>query len=216
MGAGEPIILWTDYTRFLVALFAILTPFAALPMFVTLTEGASDRDRNRTAWTASLTVFLVLAAASLTGDIVLTLLGTSLASFRVGGGLVLLLMALAMLSAQVSSVQQTDAERVAAGHSRSVGVVPLGVPLLAGPGAISTVMLEGQRSLTVSHQALVGLSIAAACALLYLSLRAATPIGRTLGPIGLNIVNRLFGLLLAAIAVEMMAAGMRALFPGLS
>ncbi|MDX2104391.1 MAG: NAAT family transporter [Alphaproteobacteria bacterium] len=212
----EGVILYSDYTRFLVALFAILTPFAALPMFVTMTEGATDRERAATARTACLTVAVVLVSASLTGDIVLTLLGTSLASFRVGGGLVLLLMALAMLSAKVSPVQQTEAERDAANTGGSVGVVPLGVPLLAGPGAISTVMLEGQRSLSLQHQALVWLCIAVACFLLYLSLRAAAPIGRTLGPIGLNIVNRLFGLLLAAIAVEMMASGLRALLPGLS
>src|SRR3546814_6834417 len=101
----------SEYTRFLVALFAILTPFAAIPIFLTLTEGQSLRARSATARAAVVTVFSVLAVSALAGDLILRLVGTSLDSFRVGGGIVLLLMALSMLSAQVSTVQQTPEDR---------------------------------------------------------------------------------------------------------
>jgi multiple antibiotic resistance protein len=206
---------WPEYTRFLIALFAILTPFAAIPIYLGLTEGRSDAFRARTADTAALTVLCVLVFTAFAGDVVLRLVGTSLDSFRVGGGIVLLLMALSMLSAEVSRVQQTPGEKDEAEHRQAIGVVPLGVPLLAGPGSISAVIIQMQRGEGLAHQALITASIVVVCFLLWGSLRLAAPIGARLGRTGLNIVNRLFGLLLAAIAVEIIATGLRHLFPGL-
>ncbi len=206
----------TDYTRFIVALFAILAPFAAVPIFLSLTEGQSDAARRRTAATAAATVAGVLMFAAITGDFVLTLLGTSLDSFRVGGGLVLLIMALSMLSAKVSPVQRTEDEAGAALDRQSIGVVPLGLPLLAGPGSISNVIIEANRVPSVLHVIVICAGIALVAYSLYWALRLAVPIGDIFGKFGLNIVNRLFGLLLSAIAVELMASGLRSLFPGLN
>lgn len=206
----------SDYVRFLVSLFAILTPFAALPTFLTLTQGETPEQQRLTALTAARTVAGVLIAASLSGDAVLSVLGASIHSFRVGGGLVLVLMSLSMLSAKVSSVQQSAEEAVAVEDRTSSGVVPLGIPLLAGPGAISSVIVEGHRIASIWHQVGVITCIIVVAAALYWSLRLAVPIGEKLGRFGLNIINRLFGLLLAAIGVEMMAGGLRALFSGLN
>jgi multiple antibiotic resistance protein len=206
----------SDYVRFLVSLFAILTPFAALPTFLTLTQGETPEQQRLTALTAARTVAGVLIAASLSGDAVLSVLGASIHSFRVGGGLVLVLMSLSMLSAKVSSVQQSAEEAVAVEDRTSSGVVPLGIPLLAGPGAISSVIVEGHRIASIWHQVGVIVCIIVVAAALYWSLRLAVPIGEKLGRFGLNIINRLFGLLLAAIGVEMMAGGLRALFSGLN
>lgn len=206
----------SDYVRFLVSLFAILTPFAALPTFLTLTQGETPEQQRLTALTAARTVAGVLIAASLSGDAVLSVLGASIHSFRVGGGLVLVLMSLSMLSAKVSSVQQSAEEAVAVEDRTSSGVVPLGIPLLAGPGAISSVIVEGHRIASIWHQVGVIACIIVVAAALYWSLRLAVPIGERLGRFGLNIINRLFGLLLAAIGVEMMAGGLRALFSGLN
>ncbi|KJV10265.1 hypothetical protein VZ95_06105 [Elstera litoralis] len=206
----------SDYVRFLVSLFAILTPFAALPTFLTLTQGETPEQQRLTALTAARTVAGVLIAASLSGDAVLSVLGASIHSFRVGGGLVLVLMSLSMLSAKVSSVQQSAEEAVAVEDRTSSGVVPLGIPLLAGPGAISSVIVEGHRLGSIWHQLGVIVCIIVVAAALYWSLRLAVPIGEKLGRFGLNIINRLFGLLLAAIGVEMMAGGLRALFSGLN
>ncbi|WP_114395157.1 MarC family protein [Oleisolibacter albus] len=205
---------WPEYSRFLISLFAILTPFAAIPIFLGLTEGRSDRERAGIARSAALTVASVLIGSAFLGDAVLAVVGTSLNSFRVGGGIVLLLIALSLLNATVSPVKQTPAEAAEAEQRTAIGVVPLGMPLLAGPGSISAVIIEMQRGSGWEHAAIVVGSVALVCFGIYLALRLAVPIGRKLGQTGLNIMNRLFGLLLAAIAVEIIATGLRNLFPG--
>ena len=126
-----------------------------------------------------------------------------------------LLMALAMLRAQSDMLRTSPAEEAEAVDSRSVAVVPLAIPLLAGPGSISNVIIEMQRSDTRYHGLLVILVIALICLLLWLVLRMASAIGGFLGQTGLNIINRIFGLILAAIAVEIMAKGLKQLFPAL-
>lgn len=205
---------WSEYTRFTIALFAILTPFAAIPIFLGLTEGRPDAERNRIAASAALTVFSVLVGSALLGDAVLAVVGTSLDSFRVGGGIVLLLIALSMLNATVSAVKQTQGEADEAASRSAIGVVPLGLPLLAGPGSISAVIIEVQRGYGWEHMAVLIGCIALVCLAIWLALRLAVPIGNKMGQTGLNIMNRLFGLLLAAVAVEIIANGLRNLFPG--
>jgi multiple antibiotic resistance protein len=161
----------------------------------------------------TVTVFAVLASAALFGERLLRLMGASLPAFQVGGGLVLLLMALAMLNAQAGEIRQTRAEAEEAAEYS--GVVPLAVPLLAGPGAISTTIIAAQDA-GVAHIALLVVCIALVCALLWVTLRLAQRIGARMGKTGLNIATRLLGLLLAAIAIQTMAEGLRVLFPGLA
>lgn len=206
---------WTEYTRFITALFVILDPFAAVPMFLLLTKAYTEPERGRIANIAAVTVLMVLVIAALSGETLLNAMGTSLASFRVGGGIVLLLMALSMLQGQTDAVRTSPAEEAEAEDRQSIAVVPLAIPLMAGPGSISNVIIEMHRSTMHYHGLLVILSIAVVCLLLWLVLRMATSLGRMLGQIGLNIINRLFGLILAAIAVEIMANGLQQLFPAL-
>lgn len=207
---------WTEYTRFFTALFVILDPFAAVPIFLALTKTYSVQERGRIANISAVTVLLVLVVASLTGETLLQGMGTSLASFRIGGGIVLLLMALAMLSGQTGTVRSTPEEEAEAADKNAIAVVPLAIPLMAGPGSISTVIIQMQRSSTEYHGLLVIFSIFLVCLLLWLVLRMASTIGKALGPIGLNIINRLFGLILTAIAIEIMANGLKELFPVLA
>ena len=207
---------WTEYSRFFIALFVILDPFAAVPIFLALTKTYSANERNHIANLSAVTVLLVLVVAVLTGETLLQTMGTSLASFRVGGGIVLLLMALAMLNGQTGSVRTTPEEEAEAADRDAIAVVPLAIPLMAGPGSISTAIIQMQRSSTEYHGLLVIFTIILVCLLLWLVLRLATVIGKTLGQIGLNIINRLFGLILTAIAVEIMANGLRELFPVLA
>lgn len=206
---------WSEYTRFITALFVILDPFAAVPIFLILTKSYTSIEQKRIAGITALTVLIVLVLASLTGETLLQVMGTSLASFRVGGGIVLLLMALAMLQGQTDSVRSTPAEEAEAEDKRSIAVVPLAIPLLAGPGSISNVIIEMHRSDTTYHSLLVILCIVLVCLLLWIVLRMASRIGKMLGQIGINVINRLFGLILAAIAVEIMANGLIQLFPAL-
>lgn len=207
---------WTEYTRFFIALFVILDPFAAVPIFLALTNNYSAGERGRIANISAVTVLLVLVVASLSGEAILHTMGTTLASFRVGGGIVLLLMALAMLNGQTGSVRTTPEEEAEAGDRNAIAVVPLAIPLMAGPGSISTAIIQMQRSHTEYHGIIVIFTIVLVCILLWLVLRLASYIGKALGQIGLNIINRLFGLVLAAIAVEIMANGLRELFPVLA
>jgi multiple antibiotic resistance protein len=206
---------WTEYTRFVTALFVILNPFAAVPIYLVLTKAYTPHERKRIAKIAAFTVLCVLVIASLTGETLLQALGTSLPSFRVGGGIVILLMAFAMLRGQSDAVRTTPAEEAEAEDRHSIAVVPIAIPLLAGPGSISNVIIEMHRSEMDYHSLLVILSIVLVCLLLWLVLRMASSIGKMLGKIGLNIINRLFGLILAAIAVEIMANGLKQLFPAL-
>lgn len=207
---------WTEYTRFFIALFVILDPFAAVPIFLALTRSYSASERGRIANISALTVLLVLVVVALIGETLLQTMGTSLASFRVGGGIVLLLMAISMLNGQTGTVRTTPEEEAEAENRSAIAVVPLAIPLMAGPGSISTAIIQMQRSDTEFHGLLVILTIILVCVLLWLVLRLATIIGKALGQIGLNIINRLFGLILAAIAVEIMANGVKELFPALA
>lgn len=207
---------WSEYTRFFTALFVILDPFAAIPIFLSLTHHYSVHERNRAINMAAITVLLVLTASALFGDTILTGLGTSLPSFRVGGGIVLLIMALAMLRSDTGKILSAEQATLVSDMRENIAIVPIAIPLLAGPGSISTVIIQVHRPGPELHLLWVSLVICLMCLSLWLILRLATPIGRALGPMGLNILNRLLGLILCAIAVEIMANGLRDLFPGLA
>ena len=204
-----------EYLRFFVTLTAVLDPFLAVPIFLAVTASQSAPQRVALVRVVAITVFGVLAVSALLGETLLTLMGASLAAFRVGGGLVLLLMALAMLNAQVGGVRQSEAEAEELESGELKGVVPLAVPLLAGPGAISTTIIAAQHG-GAAHLAVIVGCIAAVSLLTWLVLRAGDAIGNWMGTTGLNIATRLLGLLLAALAIQTMAEGLRDLFPGLS
>jgi multiple antibiotic resistance protein len=203
-----------EYLRYAVTLMAVLDPFFAVPIFVSVTARRNSAERLALARVVTLTVFGVLAGSALFGDALLRLIGAGLPAFSVGGGLVLLLMALAMLNARAGGVRQSaeEAEELEAGEFS--GVVPLAVPLLAGPGAISTTIIAAQAR-GIAHLAAVVGCIAAVCGMLWLALRFAHRLAPRLGTTGLNIATRLLGLLLAAIAIQTMAEGLVQLFPGL-
>jgi multiple antibiotic resistance protein len=204
-----------EYLRFVVTLTAVVDPFLAVPFFLAFTAERSLAERMRLARVVALTVFIVLAVSVFVGQALLELIGASLPAFRVGGGLVLLLMALAMLNAQAGGVRQSKAEARELEEGELQGVVPLAMPLLAGPGAISTSIIAVERG-GLAHQAAVVACIAIVCLLTWLTLRAAHRIAARMGTTGLNVATRILGLLLAAMAVQTMAVGLRQLFPGLS
>jgi multiple antibiotic resistance protein len=204
-----------EYLRFLVTLTAVLDPFLAVPIFLTLTAWQDARSRKALVTAVALTVFAVLTVAALLGDNILRVVGASLAAFRVGGGLVLLLMALAMLNAQAGGVRQSKEEAAELESGDVSGVVPLAVPLLAGPGAISTTILAAEKGGAAHLGAILG-CIALVAAMTWIVLQAAHVIGARMGTTGLNVATRLLGLLLAALAIQTMAEGLRELFPGLT
>ncbi|HEY0879674.1 MAG TPA: MarC family protein [Zeimonas sp.] len=204
----------TDYLRFVITLIAVVDPFLAVPIFITVTASMRLEARTRLARAVVLTVFLVLALATFVGEALLALIGASLPSFRVGGGLVLLLMALAMLNAEAGAVRHSPAEAQELEQGDVGGVVPLAIPLLAGPGAISTTILAAEDGGFV-HRLVIVVCVSLICAIAGLVLSHAHRIASRMSLTSLNIATRILGLLLAAIAVQTMAEGLRELFPGL-
>ncbi|HYD55366.1 MAG TPA: MarC family protein [Burkholderiales bacterium] len=205
-----------EYVRFTVTLVAVLDPFLAVPIFLAFTASQDAAARRHLINAVTLTVFLVLLGAALFGEVLLSLIGASLPAFTAGGGVVLLLMALAMLNAEAGKVRQNPAEAEEMESRDLSGVVPLAVPLLAGPGAISTTIIAAQRDAGAAHTAGLVACILLVCVLLWIVLRLAQRIGQRMSMSALNVATRLFGLLLAAIAIEMMATGAKALLPGLA
>ena len=206
---------YQEYLRFVVTLTAVLDPFLAVPIFLSVTALSDKTAHKRLADAVTLTVFLVLAGAAIFGEALLKFLGASLPAFQVGGGLVLLLMALAMLNAKVGEMRQTRAEAEELEAGEVSGVVPLAVPLLAGPGAISTTIIAAQAG-GLAHALALIVCVGLLCVLLWALLRAAHAVGRRLSTTALNVATRLLGLILAAIAIETMADGLKRLFPGLA
>ena len=203
------------YLQFVITLTAVLDPFIAVPIFVGVTATRDAKARLRLARAITLTVFAVLAGAAVFGEGLLRITGASLPAFQAGGGLVLLLMALAMLNAEAGALRQTPEEVQELEAGAHSGVVPLAVPLLAGPGAISTTIIASQPGGLAHHLALIA-CIALVCAFLWWMLRVAHAVAPRMGTTGLNIATRLLGLLLAAIAIQTMAEGFKVLFPGLA
>ncbi len=206
---------WTDYMKFLVGLAAIVNPIGAVPIFINLTAGQGAAERRRTGLMAAAASAAVLLVALVAGQALLAFFGISIASFRVGGGILLLLMAISMLHAHVSPARQTAEEAVDSAERSTLAVVPLGMPLLAGPGAISTVILYAQRGHGPSHYLVLVGAIAVIFLLVWACLRAAEFLAGLLGRTGINVVTRIMGLILAAISVEFMTTGLRELLPGL-
>lgn len=205
----------TEYLRFFVTLTAVVDPFLAVPFFLQFTVANNAAQRARLARVIALTVFVVLACATFVGESLLGWIGASLPAFRVGGGLVLLLMALAMLNAQVGGVRQSKAEADELESKDVSGIVPLAFPLLAGPGAISTSIIAVERG-GLAHQLAVIGCIGLVCLVSWVVLSRAHAIAERLSVSGLNIATRILGLLLAAMAVQTMAEGLKELFPGLA
>ncbi len=206
---------WGEYIKYFAGLLAIVNPIGSIPVFISLTADQSRRQRRRSAAVASASVVAVLFVSLITGEAVLNFFSISVDSFRVGGGILILLIAISMLHAQMSPAKQTEEEIEDAAAKDSVAVVPLGIPLLAGPGAISTVILYAHRDAGWEHYLILTGEIVLVAAIVWLALRAAPTLAGMLGRTGINVITRLMGLIMAAIGVEFMTNGLKQLLPGL-
>ena len=204
---------WPVYLKIFTALLAIVDPIGSVPVFISLTSNQQKAERYRTASIAAITMAAVLIGACLLGNSALRLFGVSISSFRVGGGILLLLVAVAMFHAERS--RQTPEEAIEAGERGGLAVVPLAIPLLSGPGAISTMIIYSAQGQGPAHTAILIAGSLLLGLIVWVSLRLAVPIGSRLGRTGINIVTRLMSLLLAAIAVEFIVGGLGELLPGL-
>ena len=200
------------YVRFsllaLSSIFFLVDPFAALPTFLAITEGADPVRRRRVAGKGALTALIVLGTFAFTGEAIFRLFGITLPAFELAGGIILLLIGLDMLQAKRSATQEAAGDTVAAAQKEDAGIVPLGVPMLAGPGAITSVMvLVGQVQRPWQMGAIL-ISIALTALICYLVLGHSSLVVRVLGETGIRILVRVMGLLLVALAAQYFVNGL--------
>jgi multiple antibiotic resistance protein len=192
------------------SIFFLVDPFAAIPSFLAITHSADPRRRKRMARKGAITCFIVLTSFAVGGQLIFRLFGITLAAFEIAGGLILLLIGLDMLEARRSATQETlgDAEEAAA--KEDAGIVPLGVPMLAGPGAISSVMVLVGQAPSLWHWemgAILG-SIAVTALVSYWVLAGAGRVRQVMGETGIRILIRVMGLLLVALAMQLFINGL--------
>ena len=206
-----------DILKPLIALLAIVNPIGVIPFYIHFTRGFTREQRRRTIHVAAISAFVVIAVSALAGLRIIEFFGISLASFQVGGGMLLLVSSLQMLNAQPAESRGGDlvegSDKVDAGDS--IAIVPLTIPLLTGPATISTMVIYAEKTrhwwqlaILVGYGVVIALSV-------WIAFSLSGRIARVLGKTGINVMTRLMGLILAALAVEVMSDGLVKLFPGL-
>ena len=207
-----------DLLKPLIALLAIVNPIGAVPFFIHFTQAFTPEQRRETIRISAFTAFVVIAVSAVAGLKVIEFFGITLASFQVGGGTLLLISSLAMLNAQPAESKPSDvteaSEKLDAGAS--IAVVPLTIPLLTGPATISTMVIYAEKT---THLWQIGVLVGYGVVIgvvTYLAFTASGRIAKVLGRTGINVMTRLMGLILAAMAVELLADGLTKLFPVLA
>ncbi len=203
-----------DFLNIFVPLFIIVDPIGCVPLFLGLTEDLPERKKRELAAKASLVAAGVMAAFALLGDRILFYFNVSVASFRVAGGFILFLIALQMIQAETRATKTRPEEEEESRLKEDIAVVPLGVPILAGPGAITTILVltAGEKNFSVRLEVILAAVLVSF--LTFIVFYHAARISRFLGRTGTNLFVRLTGLILAVISVEYMAKGLGELFPG--
>lgn len=206
---------FTEYTKIFISLFAILDPIGIIPIIIMFTAEMTPERRAHAGRLASLAVCAILLVSLLIGQPLLAFFGISINSFRVAGGILLLLMAIKMLLGTFYERNPDAGEGPDRDTVSANAIVPLSTPLLAGPGSISAVIVEAHKASGIQHYLIMGLEIILLSISVWLTFLAAPWVEQKLGKIGINVFTRLMGLILAAISVEFIASGMRGLFPAL-
>ncbi len=204
------------FLQFFLGLVAAVNPVGIMPVFVSLTGHMTPEEKNKTAATANVAVGIILTVALLGGQMLLDMFSISLDSFRVAGGLLLMSIAFSMMSGKLGEDKQNKQEKSEYISREQIGVVPLAMPLMAGPGAISSTIVYGSRYPSMMDTTGIVFTIVLFCFCSWLLFRSAPYIVRLLGQTGINVITRIMGLILGALGVEFITNGLRSLFPGLA
>lgn len=194
------------------SLFSIVDPLAAVPIFLALVGKEDPKSQRRTAIRATITATTILSLFALIGTQIFKFFGITIPAFKIAGGVLLFTMALEMMRAKHSPSRSTPEEQTEAQQKEDVGLIPMGVPLLSGPGAIATVMVWSSRAAHFPQKAAMFASIALLAIVILLTLLFAPRLSRLFGKTGINIVTRIMGLILAATAVQFVIDGWREAF----
>src|SRR5713226_3772990 len=207
---------WLSFSLLsLSAIFFVVDPIGVVPIFMAMTRNDPPEKRKDMALRASVAAFFILTTFAVAGTLIFRVFGVTLGAFKVAGGILLLLTSIEMLRAQQVRTKTSPEEEREGAEKEDVAIFPLAIPLLAGPGAIATVTTLMAKAGRILFAVPVILSIAITCAASYFMLLAADRIQRILGVTGLNVMNRVIGLIIGAIAVQFMFDGVKDTFPGL-
>ena len=209
--------------KIILSLIVLVNPFSALSIFLELTQGYTSRERRRTAQITALSVFIIMTVFIFSGNWILKILSISTGSFQVGGGILVFLIAVSMMNSgsnpakpKIGTQEHDEITVQPRPNMGAVASVPLAMPLISGPGGISTVIIHASAARHMNDLFAIVAAGAAISVICYLSLLAAAKVSRWLGETGLTVLNRIMGMLLAAVAVEIVIAGIRSLFPQLT
>ena len=190
------------------SIFFLVDPFAVIPLFLAITSDSPPQERRDMARRAALTCAIVLTTFALAGSLIFKMFGITLPAFKIAGGIILLQIGMDMLQARQSSTKSTPEETEEGAAKSDASIIPLGMPMLAGPGAISTVMVLEGDSHTMWQHAIIYTTILITSFVAFLILNGAGSVRRYLGETGIRILMRLMGLLLVALAVQFVANGL--------
>lgn len=198
------------------SLFSIIDPFAAVPIFLGLLGERSPREQRSAALRAALTCFVVLVAFGAAGSFILQFFSITMPAFKIAGGIILFAVGFEMLRAKHSTTRSTSEERHEAQSKEDVAIIPVGLPLLAGPGSMATMMVLAGKAASLEQKLAVFAAALSVCVTAFLVLGAAPLVSRALGRTGINLIGRIMGLVLAATAVQFLIDGVHEAFPKLA
>ena len=201
---------------FATAMFAILNPIGSVAIFSGMVADRSAADRRSIAIRCSIAIAVILVVTVWAGEFVLKLFGVGIPSLQVAGGLMIMLISLSMLQSSQSAIHDTKNNEETAASEQDIAIVPLAMPMIAGPGAMVTVIVNTHQHKGVAANLEMSVVCAVLAAILGIGLLAAGPITRILGTKGMDVVTKLMGMILMAIAAGMLAAGLKGLLPGLA
>jgi multiple antibiotic resistance protein len=210
MSFWSELLDFNEYVKLIAGLIAICNPLSTVPVYLAMTEGRSPSEKKQVAVVAASAVFLILVLFVFLGEALLRFFGISIEAFRIAGGLMLLLMSLSMMG----STQRTSrADEANPQDKCSVGIMPLAIPLTAGPGAMSTIIVYAHRQSGMAHDLVVSVAVAAVAVVFCMVLWFAPLVVKLVGKTGMNVFTRVMGLIIAAIAVEFIIDGLAVHFP---
>ncbi|MGX9460063.1 YchE family NAAT transporter [Shewanella sp. A14] len=203
------------YIKFFLGLLAIINPVGLLPVFVSLTSHQTEADRQNTNRDANMAVVIILLVTAIAGHYILSMFSISLSAFRIAGGSLICIIAMSMLQGKISEVKRNQEEDRESSGMESVAVVPLALPLMAGPGAISAVIVFAAEHHQITNYIGMFLTIVTLGLVSWGLFRMAPMLFKLLGKTGINVITRLMGLLMLSLGIEVISAGIKGLFPTL-
>lgn len=206
---------YADTVKFLVAMLIMMNPLGSLSIFLQLTHRFSKPHQRQTAIKCGIAISVIMVASLWVGAEMLDLLGITISSFRFAGGIILLLIGLSMLQSQESPVTYSSEDDVAAEHRSSIAVVPLAIPLIIGPGSISTLIIASTDYPATIHKAWLSILCLGLAATMFIILYFGPMIGKWVGESVIKVITRIMGMVIMAIAVGMLADGLIGLIPAL-